>query len=281
MNIFKTLVALQEKGVPVAMVTVTDVDQSAPREAGARMLVLENGKTAGTVGGGKLEAEAIKSALAALEEGTCRKIKLSFDPSDEEAIMTCGGSVELFIEVFLPGLRVLIIGAGNVGERIASVCSAAGIPYHVADDRKEYANPERFPDAGKIVIAPFDNIFDKLSVDENTAIVIVTRGHEHDRVCLEQAIKTRARYIGMIGSKTKVAHEFRELEKQGYGNLAEDPRIYAPVGLQLGDKSPGQVAVSIVSEILKVISNRNGVHMRELLDMSVPEPAGPEDASWV
>ncbi|MCL5036844.1 MAG: XdhC family protein [Chloroflexi bacterium] len=284
MDIFKSLIEFHEKGIPVAMVTVIDAERSTPREEGSRMLVLEDGRITGTVGGGRLEAESIKEALAALKEGKCRRRELSFNPSDEGSIMICGGRAEIFVEVFLPGQRVIILGAGHVGQKVADVCSAAGIPHQVGDDRAEFANKERFPHAGSVVVAPFEEILEKFKVDKDVSIVIVTRGHKQDNICLKEALKTDAGYIGMIGSRNKVASNFRDLEKEGVVGAAGDPRVYAPIGLQLGDKTPGQIAVSIVGEILKARSPRKGVHMRETLNNKKIESDTkkiPEDASWV
>jgi xanthine dehydrogenase accessory factor len=121
----------------------------------------------------------------------------------------------------------------------------------VCDDRSEYANAQRFPDADEIVVKEFDHVFDGMRVDERSYIVIVTRGHRCDQIVLEQALRTPARYIGMIGSRRKT---LMILEKLGAAGVPQDSldRVYSPVGLAIGAVTPEEIALSIVCELVKV-----------------------------
>lgn len=258
-NIFEILAESIRAGRPVALVTVIAVGGSTPREAGARMLVFGDGLISGTVGGGKLEAEAMKSALAALEKGESGKIKLSLTPSGIG--MRCSGEAELFIEAFVQPLKLLILGAGHVGQKIAACAALAGIPYSVADDRPEFANRELFPAASEIILKKPHAAITKKTVDEKTRVVIVTRGHALDGECLEAALKTKAPYIGMIGSRNKVMEAFRDFNRKGL-HPEKDPRVFSPIGLDLGGKTPGAIAVSVMAEILKHHNRRSGGHMK-------------------
>ena len=121
----------------------------------------------------------------------------------------------------------------------------------VCDDRSEYANAGRFPDADKIVVRDFERVFDGMQVDDGSYIVIVTRGHTCDEVVLERALKTPARYIGMIGSRRKTLTILEKLRARGVPQESLD-RVYSPVGLAIGAVTPEEIALSIVCELVKI-----------------------------
>lgn len=257
-NVFKLLEEAIRRGRSAALVTVISAKGSTPRECGAKMLVYEDGSIAGTIGGGKLEAMAIKEAVASLKEGASRKAVFDLTPRGLE--MNCMGRVEVFIDVHATQLKLLILGAGHVGQRVAEAAAAAGIPYAVVDERAEFANQERFPHASGILVKlPHKAV--KSAVDAKTYVVIVTRGHALDEECLAAALKTKARYIGMIGSRSKVPLAFKALNRKGF-HPEKDPRVYSPIGLDCGGKSPGAIAISILAEILAVHHGRDGRHLR-------------------
>jgi len=247
-----------DAGAPAALVTVISASGSTPREAGARMLVHPDGSTAGTVGGGRLEALSIRDAVKCLRDGASRKVVYDLKPDGTG--MICMGRVEVFIDVRIRELGLLILGAGHVGQKLAELAAAAGIPCDVADDRAEFANRERFPGATRIRVERPDRAVKKAKPDARTYVVIVTRGHEGDQECLEASLKSGAAYIGMIGSKHKVPTIFKNLNRRGL-HPEKDPRVHAPIGLDLGGKSPGAIAVSILAEVLKLHHRRSGRHM--------------------
>jgi xanthine dehydrogenase accessory factor len=150
-----------------------------------------------------------------------------------------------------------IFGAGHCGEKLAPVLSLTGFAVVVVDDRADFANPERFPTADRVVVPEsFDGVVSTLPLDEQSYVVIVTRGHSHDKNVLEQALGTPAAYIGMIGSRNKVAKIFDALRQEGFS--AEDlARIHAPIGLPIGAETPEEIAISIAAEILQVRASRD------------------------
>jgi len=156
---------------------------------------------------------------------------------------------------------VLILGGGHVGVKVAEACRMAGYPYMVADDRAEFANPERFPGAMKIINEFPHKAVAAAGVDKDTYVVIMTRGHALDKECLEAAMRTKAAYIGMIGSAPKVREIFRQLGKRKLYPL-KDRRVHSPIGLNLGGKTPGEIAVSVMAEIIKLHYKRDAAHMR-------------------
>ena len=248
-----------DSGASAALVTVVSIEGSTPRDAGARMIVYADGSSVGTVGGGKLEALCIRDAVKAVAEGESRKAAYDLEPGGTG--MICMGRVEVFFDVQVRELGLLILGAGHVGERVAALAAAAGIPCDVADEREEFANRERFPAAGRIFVERPDKAVARFKPDERTYVAIVTRGHELDAECLAAAMKTKAAYIGMIGSRSKVPITFKNLRRKGL-RPEKDPRVHAPIGLDLGGKTPGAIAVSILAEILKLHHRRTGKSLR-------------------
>jgi xanthine dehydrogenase accessory factor len=257
-NIIKILSEAIDGGKNVAFVTVISVDGSTPREAGAKMLVFEDGSIEGTVGGGLPEALSIKQAVECIKKGRCGKFTFDLRPKNG---MLCMGTMEIYIDIYKNPLKIFIVGAGHVALKIAEAARMAGYPYIVADYRPEFANADRFPGALNIVVERPDKAVKLAGVDENTYVVIVTRGHALDRECLEGAMKTKAAYIGMIGSADKVREVFRILGRKKIYPL-KDKRVYSPIGLNLGGKTPGEIAVSVLSQIVMLHYKKDGTPMR-------------------
>ncbi len=259
-NLIKILGEAVDGGKNAAFVIVISVDGSTPREAGAKMLVFENGSIEGTVGGGTLEALAIKQAVICIKKGVGGKFIFDLKPKGNTG-MICMGRVEIFIDIYKSPLKILILGAGHVGMKIAAAADMAGYPYLVADDRPEFASKERFPHASAIILERPHEAVARAGVDEDTYVVIVTRGHALDRECLEAVMRTKAAYIGMIGSADKVREVFRVVGQKKLYPL-KDTRVYSPIGLNLGGKTPGEIAVSVIAQIIMLYYNKDGKHMR-------------------
>lgn len=256
-------------GRPFVLATVTDTAGSAPREPGAKMLVRADGSIAGTVGGGPLEGMAILTARELIAGGG-RSRKESFELRHQGPAslkMRCGGRVEIFFDVHRPPAAIVVIGGGHVGRATAAVAIAAGIPAVVVDDRPEFSDPARFPGARALQRDLRAEGLAGVPVNPGDALVIVTRCHDVDEAVLRAALATPAAYIGMIGSRRKVTEIFRRLAEDG-ADPAADPRVHAPIGLALGGDAPGEIAVSIVAEILKVRSGRDAGHLRDRLPAS-------------
>jgi xanthine dehydrogenase accessory factor len=262
---------------PFVLCTVTATARSAPRDAGAKMLVAPDGSIAGTVGGGPLEAVVIEEALQLLrgEGGSCeRRFALTAagdaaeplpprPPPGEDLGMKCGGEVSVFLDVVRPPARLLLYGAGHVGERVAAIATAAGLSTTVVDDREKFATRERFPLAAEVRCADLSaDPLGGLTPDIADFVVILTRCHALDEGVLEAALRTRARYVGLIGSRRKIALILRSIGRRLGTDPREDPRLHAPVGLKLGDKTPGEIAISILAEILLIKSNGELAHSR-------------------
>lgn len=152
---------------------------------------------------------------------------------------------------------VFIFGAGHVSRSLAGFTKTVGFYTVVLDDRAEFANRERFPDSDEVlVLESFTDCLAALPIDESSFIVIVTRGHVNDLVVLAQALKTRAGYIGMIGSRRKCEMIFQELRRSGYGE-ADLRRVNAPIGLPIRAETPEEIGISITAEMIAARAKLN------------------------
>lgn len=345
-ELYRKMIELLRQGESFSVATIFDNVGSAPRTNGAKMIVQRDGAITGSVGGGRIEAEAIQMALGAL---TAKQTKVQrFDLTSKDASgmdMICGGTGEILIdfvdaadqnrrlvyeaaadvyerggkawlvtvldkapsgaavrrqqclvkpdksligqldcdpyivekllagpakvsihaevledqrflvEPLRPAGTAFIFGAGHVSQRIAPLGASVGFKMVVLDDRAEYANRDRFPEPVEVMVIDSFQKLPELAIDENSYLVIVTRGHLFDRIVLEQVLRSNAAYIGMIGSRSKRDKLYAELMTHGYGR-EELARVHAPIGTSIGAETPEELAVSIVGELIKVRAER-------------------------
>lgn len=166
-------------------------------------------------------------------------------------IRVSAGGMEAFVEPLAQPPTVVLCGAGHLSYYIARYAKSVHFRVVVYDERDEYANRERFPEADAVIAEDFTGIFDRVRIDEDSYVVIVTRGHKCDQIVLEQAVRTQARYIGMIGSRQKTLLLLQKLRDRGVPNDLLD-RVYSPIGLSIGAVTPQEIALSIVCELVKV-----------------------------
>lgn len=167
------------------------------------------------------------------------------------------GLDDFIIEPLARPDTLYIFGAGHVGFQLAKMAYLTDFACVVTDDREEFANPDRFPHAAVRVLDEFSGCFEGLAIDANSYIVILTRGHLHDQTVLEQALKTRAGYIGMIGSKKKKQQIYSNLMEKGV-DPAQLEQVYSPIGLEIAAETPAEIAVSIMGEVIKVRADQKG-----------------------
>jgi xanthine dehydrogenase accessory factor len=160
----------------------------------------------------------------------------------------------VFVEPVIPQPAAIIFGAGHISKSLSKVATLAGFRTVVVDDREQFANRERFPEADEIYAGEYEEVFPQLVVNETSYLVIVTRGHRDDMRVLRWAVGTSARYISMIGSKRKVISVIKELEKEGIPASAFE-RIFAPMGFEIGAVTPEEIAVSVVAEMIAMRRN--------------------------
>ncbi|MBU3914677.1 XdhC family protein [bacterium] len=342
-EIIQSLLSISKQGESCVLATVLSQTGSTPRTSGAQMIVQSIGGIIGTIGGGLVEAEVIKTAREVLRNGglKIKSIDLRAGASADSIDVVCGGHMTLLIEridslsnnfelyenllehlrtgkksfqiaalptedtadkglerclvttdqpiigqfnfapsvldqliqqnrsdrtpslVTIEGQRFLIeptytpgtvylFGAGHVAQQIARLTDMVGFRTIVLDDRQEFANRERFQTADEIkVLSSFDQAFDGLEITNDSYLVIVSRGHTHDEIILNQALKTSPKYIGMIGSRRKRDTVYKSLLKKGFSEN-EFKRINCPIGLKIKAESPQEIAVSIIAELISV-----------------------------
>jgi xanthine dehydrogenase accessory factor len=251
-DVYDEIVRLRKSGQKCALATIVEVNGSIPSYESAKLLVREDGSIVGTVGGGCVEAEVWNAAREVMESGQSRH--LTFALNQEAAYdngLICGGQLNVFVEPILPQPRAYIFGAGHVSKSLSKVATMAGFATEVIDDREQFANRERFPEADEVRAGEYEKIFPELTINDSSYIVIVTRGHRDDMRVLRWAIETPARYIAMIGSKRKTLGVMKEIMQEGVPREAFD-RVHAPMGLEIGAISPEEIAVSVVAEMIAV-----------------------------
>ena len=250
-DIYQEIVRIKAEGEEAALVTIVTTTGSTPREEGAKMLVKADGSILGTIGGGNLEAQVIEEAIKVIGQGKPKRIHIGLTAKEvEEEGMLCGGELEVFIEPILTPPTLYIFGGGHISLPLAKMGKLLGFKIAVIDDRAEFANPDRFPEAEIILADHFTKSFPKLKIDKSSYIVIVTRNHQYDDIVLEWAVGTQAKYIGMIGSKTKNKAIFSHLLAKGISRELLD-KVHAPIGLEIHAQTPEEIAVSILAEIVK------------------------------
>ncbi len=251
-------------GHKAVLCTITAARGSTPRGAGAKMLVLEDGSTLGTIGGGAAEYQAVLRARELLEEG--RSETRTCDLGDGgDAGMICGGAIEVLFRYFAPGDgqipedlaeeadRVLLFGAGHVGQVLALILAQADFSVEVWDDRSGVPAPSG---AAALHCGPYEGALEHLApVTERDFVVVMTHGHQSDFTVLTQVLRTPAKYIGCIGSRRKAAAVRERLLAAGFS--PEDvARICSPVGLPIGGETPGEIAVSVAAQLIACRSGR-------------------------
>lgn len=252
MDIYEEIVRLRQQGRKAALATIVHTQGSIPSYESSKLLIRDDGSIVGTVGGGCVEAEVWAAAREVMEQEKPRKLtfNLNADPRYDVGL-TCGGTLEIFIEPILAQPVCYIFGAGHVGLHLARFAAHTGFATVIVDDRPQFANRERFPEASAIHAGDFDQAFAHLDPNEFSYIVIVTRGHKDDMRVLRWAVGTRARYVGLIGSQRKVLKIYQVLEGEGISRERLE-RVHAPIGLDIGALTPEEIAVSILAEMIAV-----------------------------
>jgi xanthine dehydrogenase accessory factor len=250
-DVFEEIAEMRARGERGALATVVSTSGSTPGKETMRLLVRESGTTSGSVGGGCVEAEVVAAALEVLETETPRRLEFRLT---EEATgstgLLCGGVIEVFVEP-ITAPHAILFGAGHVSRSLCAIAADAGFRVTVVDDRASFASRERFPAAHRLVAAAtFEEAFRELRVPESAACVVVTRGHSMDLECTDFALHSAASYVGLIGSKVKVRAILGRLRDAGRLEGVDLERFHAPIGLAIGGATHGEIAVSIVAELV-------------------------------
>lgn len=298
LSILDQIIPRLQAGETLAFCTVVNSRGSTPQERGAKMAVLASGQTIGTLGGGCVEAEVRAQTLRLMDAGKSKLMtfRLDHDYGWDDGLI-CGGIMDIYVDVLtgpcsaekflslagsirkrepvefqidyhseagpqtyreeiLPPPKLVIAGAGHVGQALAELAARLDFDVTVIDDRVDCASEQRFPNAMRIV-GDIETELSKLKIDGQTYVVIVTRGHRHDGHALAAVIRSPARYIGLIGSKRKVRTILGDLHEQGIP-IEQLSSVHAPIGLEIGAVTVGEIAISIAAELIAVRHGRSG-----------------------
>jgi xanthine dehydrogenase accessory factor len=242
LNIYREAARIRQKGGSAILATLVSVGGSSPKGEGSKVLMKISGEKVGLLPGGvELEKKILREGEVLLKEKRPKVLVYSFE----------NRRMEVLLEPIFSEPTVYIFGGGHISEQLAPLVKKVHFKVVVIDDREMFANRSRFPEADEVVVSEFEKCFDQLNIDDSSYIVIVTRGHLYDGFVLEQAVKTNARYIGMIGSKKKIRTLYQNLMEKGMAKETID-RVHAPIGIDINSETPEEIAVSIVAELIKV-----------------------------
>ncbi len=248
-------------GRKCAMILLEVNEGSTPGVTGSIMAVDSEGQRTGTIGGGNLEFQVVKRALEGMKEGKHFGFEYSLVEKGELA-MVCGGDVKGFVKYFNPPSNLVIFGAGHVGEKLAEVAKPLGFNIYVADDREEYSLIPAFTGIKEYITLRPSEAKERIPFGENTYIVVATRGHVLDQEAYKACLGERYAYLGGLGSRKKATETLALLKESGFRE--EDlGTLHLPIGLDISNGSPGEIAVAILAEILQV---KNGKELRSMKD---------------
>lgn len=235
-------------GEPVALASLVKTTPDIDSKLGGKLLIRSDGSVEGTLGADNLNSEAIKYGIELMAYGNSKYVR-----SETGA--------EYFVEGYTTPPRIILCGGGHVSRAIYTFAVNLGFNLTVIDDREEFANKTRFPLANVVVAESSAEGFRSIEINKNTFIVIATRGHRYDHVSLEAALNTSASYIGLLGSKRKTILIYEELLSKGV-SIDRIKDVRAPIGLDINARTPEEIAISIMAEILMIRNGGGGNEMK-------------------
>lgn len=260
--VYQAVLDLLDAGAQGALCTVVASSGSSPRKPGTKMLVRADGSIAGTIGGGAIEQAVRARAASVIASGTAERFAAHLT---RELAMCCGGRMEIFIEPVGSRPWLIVFGGGHIGTALVRIAAEAGFRVHVVDERDDWATPQQHPGAQSVTCeAPLD-VLDDLPWASTTAAVVVTHDHALDEQLVERCLPRSWAYLGMIGSRAKAIRITERLLARGADpNLVG--RLRAPIGLPIGAQEPGEIAVSIVAELVAVRRGEDAVSGLSVVD---------------
>lgn len=248
LELYEEIVRLTRCSEAYALATVVAHGGSSPRKSGAKMLIRSDGSSIGSVGGGRVEKEAIDAALHALATGESRLLEFILT---EEHGFACGGTMTVFVEACGQRPLLVLFGAGHVGRAISPLASGCGFRVIVVDDRPDCAAQDLLPGADRILCCSVTAAFEQLTFDRETSVIIATPGHLSDFDAVRGCLATDAGFIGLLGSRRKKEALMQTLAREGFAS-DQNSRIVTPVGLDIGARTPEEIAVSIVAQLISL-----------------------------
>lgn len=274
MNLWRQLVRELDARRPVALVTVVSAaPRACPLAPGDKVLVSREGllahRVASAAGLEEWFGLLVEEGRAALDRGRPGTVDVGRG----------GVRVRVYIEPYVPPPVLAVVGAGHIAQSLAAMAKLVGMDVWVLDDRREYANRERFPTADRVLCAPFLEGLEAWDLGPGHYVVLVTRGHRHDMRCLRYVLDKPVAYIGMIGSRTRVQTVFRLLQEEHGVHPHQLDKVYAPIGLDIGARTPPEIALSVLAEVVKVRRGGSGESLSRLDRALIHDPRVGEGAT--
>jgi xanthine dehydrogenase accessory factor len=246
-NIYQKILEIQRVGERAALCTIVSTKGSTPLKAGAKMIVWEDGRIFGTIGGGNLENDVIPSAIKVLKDNTNQLF--NHDLQTQHG-MCCGGKLEIYIEPIMQAKRLYVFGAGHIGKSIVEYARDLDFEIFVIDDREQIFDDWETGDVNKMMV-DFSDILPKLPFNDSTFIVIASYEHSIDREILAHCIQQPHAYLGMIGSKRKIKITNEMLISSGIATKEQLDKVRMPIGVDINAEDHFEIAISIVAELIK------------------------------
>lgn len=260
------VVAAYEGGAPVAVASLMKISSDSGLVVGSKLLIRENGSTSGSLGDEKLDSNAMNQARRLMAMG-------------KNDYVTDESGAEYFIEAYTTPPTLVLAGGGHVSKAISNIASSLGFKIFIIDDREDFSNPDRFPEAEQTVVSDYGSAFEKLPIGTNSFIVIATRGHRYDASATASAMRTPASYVGLLGSKRKTILIFEELFREGF-TMEEVQSVRSPIGLNISARTPEEIALSIMAEIVGFRLGGDGGTLtldQRLIDKAAEKAAQPAE----
>ena len=237
------LARISEQGGSGVLATIVEAEGNDRVEAGAKCLVVDGKVKANTVADAGVLQAIVRDSVAILNDEQSKLVAIEIPD---------GGKLQVFFEVMLEPPKLIVVGAGHIAVPLVQIAKVLDFHVTVIDDRLLYANRERFPAADEVLVGDMAQMLKEMRLTPSCYIVLITRGHKYDEPCLREILHSKAKYIGMIGSKRRIKacfQRFRDEEK-----IAEEviERVYAPIGLDIATETPPEIALSILAEVIKI-----------------------------
>ena len=253
-------------GAVVVTATVTSGGEASIAAPGEKMLVRRDGSRLGTLGDDALDDAVHTIAAAVFTDFPRMMLQTLYFGRDGHAVtrrsQAQAGDAEVMVQLFEAPSKLVIFGGGHVGLAVATLGHFVGFDITVVDDREEFANRERFPMAEAIYSGETEEAFAAIPMDQQTYIVLVSRGHKQDEDALRAVVGRGAVYVGMIGSRRRTATVLQHLAEEGLDPVALDA-VSTPIGLNIEAETPEEIAVSILAEIVMLRRGGDGTRMRD------------------
>ncbi len=243
-SLSEELVKIAEQGEAAVLVTVVEITGGGQIQPGAKCLIRDGKALVDTIGDARVVAALVRESDSHARAEKSQLVSLAIPDSTLK--------LEVFFEVMPAPPKLIVVGAGHIAVPLVRIAKVLDFHVTVIDDRLLYANRERFPDADEVLTGDMAQMLKEMTLTPSCYIVLITRGHAYDEPCLRNIIHSKAKYIGMIGSRRRIKACFQRFRDEEKVTEEAIERIYAPIGLDIATETPAEIALSILGEVIKI-----------------------------